>query len=655
MLNLKMIRNFVLADEPVLPLKTELKSILTSTSFNSSAENFRRKLAQEFENRPFDFSYGQQVHIGDIMTATLESLGLQELSQYKKNINKKCFNCHYSWSESVSGALHHFLLKESTEKMIENQETNQFECPNCADEDSLCEEKVSISDTKRYLLIACGRTLDDQREVYPTEELTMDDGSCYQVKSVINYKPGCTRGGEESGHYTASLYIQNQWYEVNDMNITQMESPPTKGMVFFYELMEEQTDEEPSNINLPVHFDNEVLNNSQPQLPEEEDETVPNQVDKEEGLQMLSRQIGRLAVVAFNVHQQERFHLRNILYAKPGPKSFEDLRTVNGVVYPTYQQAAIKMGLWEDDTAIEQALEEAFTIKFGRAFRQFFAIMMIHSTPADPLAVYQKFESKLCEDFMPKDTVLAEPTEVIKNKALNELNALFNQLGFDMVDKFKLPPPTDVDYRLSGDRLELQQELEYDREELKAQFDNMFPTLNEGQRTFILAIIDSVECGKGILAFLQAAGGGGKTHVLKAMMADLRSRGFIVIATATTGIGATLLPGAGTVHTKTGAPIDLHEKSMCNYPDQSGKAELIKKADLLIIDEATLGDRLLYECLDRSFQNTRKNNKPFGGCTVVFCGDWRQCLPVVPGGGPAEIMSHTLKRSYLWSKVILSF
>ena len=35
LLNLKMIRNFVMADEPLLPLKTELKSILTSTFINS--------------------------------------------------------------------------------------------------------------------------------------------------------------------------------------------------------------------------------------------------------------------------------------------------------------------------------------------------------------------------------------------------------------------------------------------------------------------------------------------------------------------------------------------------------------------------------------------------------------------------------------------
>ena len=91
---------------------------------------------------------------------------------------------------------------------------------------------------------------------------------------------------------------------------------------------------------------------------------------------------------------------------------------------------------------------------------------------------------------------------------------------------------------------------------------------------------------------------------------------------------------------------------MCNYEDNSGTAEVIRKAKLAVIDEATIGPRLLYECLDRSFKNTRGNDRPFGGMTVLFIGNWAQTLPVVPGGGPADDIRQTLKRSYLWSTVL---
>ncbi|CAN1149632.1 ATP-dependent DNA helicase PIF1 [Linum perenne] len=39
---------------------------------------------------------------------------------------------------------------------------------------------------------------------------------------------------------------------------------------------------------------------------------------------------------------------------------------------------------------------------------------------------------------------------------------------------------------------------------------------------------------------------------------------------------------------------------------------------------------------------------PFGGITVVFCGDFRQTLPIIPKGSRTEIVNSTIKRSRLW-------
>ena len=72
----------------------------------------------------------------------------------------------------------------------------------------------------------------------------------------------------------------------------------------------------------------------------------------------------------------------------------------------------------------------------------------------------------------------------------------------------------------------------------------------------------------------------------------------------------------------------------------------------MVIDEVTMGDRRLFETVDRTLRNLlEQQHKPFGGITVVVSGDWRQCLPVVPKGTPAQIMAHTLKKSDLWSNV----
>ena len=44
-------------------------------------------------------------------------------------------------------------------------------------------------------------------------------------------------------------------------------------------------------------------------------------------------------------------------------------------------------------------------------------------------------------------------------------------------------------------------------------------------------------------------------------------------------------------------------------------------------------------------------NQPFGGKVMVFGGDFRQVLPVVPRGTRAQITDATLQRSYIWEKV----
>lgn len=44
---------------------------------------------------------------------------------------------------------------------------------------------------------------------------------------------------------------------------------------------------------------------------------------------------------------------------------------------------------------------------------------------------------------------------------------------------------------------------------------------------------------------------------------------------------------------------------------------------------------------------------PFGGITVLFGGDFRQVLPVVPRGSREQIINASLRRSHLWSSVHL--
>ena len=61
--------------------------------------------------------------------------------------------------------------------------------------------------------------------------------------------------------------------------------------------------------------------------------------------------------------------------------------------------------------------------------------------------------------------------------------------------------------------------------------------------------------------------------------------------------------------------------------------------------------RQVVETLDRSLQDIMGCIKPFGGKVMVFGGDFRQILPVVPRGTRAQITDATLLRSYIWENV----
>ena len=54
------------------------------------------------------------------------------------------------------------------------------------------------------------------------------------------------------------------------------------------------------------------------------------------------------------------------------------------------------------------------------------------------------------------------------------------------------------------------------------------------------------------------------------------------------------------------------------------------------------------ETVDCSFKDMRSCNKPFGGLTCVFGGDFQQILPVIPKGSHAQIVGACIQRSILW-------
>jgi hypothetical protein len=61
--------------------------------------------------------------------------------------------------------------------------------------------------------------------------------------------------------------------------------------------------------------------------------------------------------------------------------------------------------------------------------------------------------------------------------------------------------------------------------------------------------------------------------------------------------------------------------------------------------------RQAVETHDISLQDIMDCSDPFGGKFLVFGGDFRQVLPVVPRGTRAHITDATLQGSHIWDKI----
>lgn len=76
----------------------------------------------------------------------------------------------------------------------------------------------------------------------------------------------------------------------------------------------------------------------------------------------------------------ELFYLRMMLSVAKGPCSYEDIRTVGDIQYPTFREACFAMGLLEDDREYIEAIKEANEWGSGHYLRKLFVTMLISNS-----------------------------------------------------------------------------------------------------------------------------------------------------------------------------------------------------------------------------------------------------------------------------------
>jgi DNA replication protein DnaC len=145
-----------------------------------------------------------------------------------------------------------------------------------------------------------------------------------------------------------------------------------------------------------------------------------------------------------------------------------------------------------------------------------------------------------------------------------------------------------------------------------------------------LNLLDDITKRKQSL-FITGPAGVGKTHLLKAIYNSLKADGYGVALTSTTGINALNLGGI-TVHKLMGLQTRT-DMGYIGFMKSSflfkGIAQRMSKVDVIIIDEVSMLRADQFELINAILQQTCHTDKPFGGKTLIFTGDFHQIPPVV--------------------------
>ena len=212
-----------------------------------------------------------------------------------------------------------------------------------------------------------------------------------------------------------------------------------------------------------------------------------------------------------------------------------------------------------------------------------------------------------------------------------------------------------ADYQIQNDPNEshYQQQLTTEAEtEASIQIDPddlLLPSrLNSDQKYAFDLILDAVFANKSQSFFIDGPGGTGKTFLYRSLLATLRSKGYVAIAVATSGVAASILPGGRTAHSRFKIPLDFSKVKTCQLSKQSCVARLIIESRLILWDEASMAKRQSIEAFNDLLKDLMDCEIPFGGKVVVFGGDFRQTLPVIEQASRQVLIDSSLLNSPLW-------
>lgn len=236
--------------------------------------------------------------------------------------------------------------------------------------------------------------------------------------------------------------------------------------------------------------------------------------------------------------------------------------------------------------------------------------------------------------------------EIINNNSINNISKIIERSEYAVIKQLeKILLNDDINMidlynklliqTVMNNKYKLYKQLDYEENRIEPEIplviENIIQTiediseLNEEQ----LLCYNLAKTGKNL--FITGAGGSGKSTVLKKIIKYNQRKNINIGITASTGIAASLIGGT-TLHSylKIGIGNKTVEELYNNLVSKKNKSDYYKllKLEILIIDEISMIDNILFSKIAAYLSLIKNVKKPFGGIQIILCGDFYQLPPI---------------------------
>ncbi|XP_022875705.1 uncharacterized protein LOC111394171 [Olea europaea var. sylvestris] len=276
--------------------------------------------------------------------------------------------------------------------------------------------------------------------------------------------------------------------------------------------------------------------------------------------------IGRIVTV--NPSEGKRYFLRVLLNHIKGPTSYDSFKTLNGVTVNTYREVARLHGLLKGDNHCEECLSEAIIYKMPSSLRRLFATLLTLCNPNYPKLLWDKYKAYMIDDYVHRN-ICVRDAEI---QALEDINSILESSGKNVNDYGIVSFFINIDETQRLVRMIAEETMNFN---IQRDF-NCVEKFNKEQRFAYNKVMEKVKNDSSGTFFIDGPGGTGKTFLYKALLTAVRGQHLIALATASSGVAVSLLPGGRTSHSRFKILLETIGEVNCSVSKQSALGIMLK-------------------------------------------------------------------------------